>query len=243
MAVTWDVDKSRMERGSTYLFDPSDIVIKKDLNGRKDLPDITELIASIEEHGQLEPVVVRKEQEKPVLSMGFSRWRAIVAINKKRSPENKMRIIAIYSQCSEEDGFIMNWEENRRRNATTPMDDARHFAQLKKWGNTVAQIAERLKVSKALVSKRLKLMELEPSVQKAVDDKRLTADAAEHIGKLAAEQQREAVKGGGKIKSQHVNAKPSVRAIVDFCKRASEETNIGGVKLFIAELLEFIEGK
>lgn len=205
MARHWNTHTKPVHVES-YTFDPADIVIKPDLNGRHDHPDLTELRQSIEENGQLEPVVVRSESGKPVLIMGFSRWQAICAINKGRKPADRMKIKAVFADVNERDGLILNYEENRRRNQTTPLDDGYLFARLEKRALTIPEIAARLHLEPTFIKRRLKLIAAEPEVQAAVASGRLKPTAAIKIAKLSSEVQREAVKGNGAVSSATVDA-------------------------------------
>jgi ParB family chromosome partitioning protein len=252
MAVDFKVEHTRT---SEYLFLPEDITIDPKLNGRYDAPDITELKASILEHGQLQPVAVRNDGGKPVLVMGFSRWTAISEINKdirKSGEGDPIKIRAVYVRLNEQDGFIANWEENRRRNATTPLDDAHHFAQLEKWGRTEDEIAGRLHVSVSTVRARLALVGATKEVQEAVHDGRLKPTAAVKIAKLAAEQQRAAVKrnnGTGKITSADVAAatgatiKPSLKTVRDLVQVSADDTTLDrDIRQFCTRLLALMDG-
>ena len=121
MAVEFDVKGTRT---SEYLFAPEQLEIDPSLNGRHELPDIQWIVESILTHGQLQPVTIRRSGGKPVLVAGFSRWRAISEINKKKLAEKPLALRCSYTQLTEKQAFLANIEENRVRNATTPMDDA-----------------------------------------------------------------------------------------------------------------------
>lgn len=205
MARQWKT-ATKAIRTDGLTFDPADIVIKPELNGRHDHPDLTELRQSIEENGQLEPVVVRSENDKPVLIMGFSRWQAICEINKGRKPADRMKIKAVFADVNERDGLILNYEENRRRNQTTPLDDGYLFARLEKRALSIPEIAARLHLEPAFIKRRLKLIAAEPEVQAAVASGRLKPTAAVRIAKLSSEVQREAVKGNGTVSNATVDA-------------------------------------
>ena len=202
MAVTWKVDNTRT---SVYNFDPRNIVAKDYLNGRHDAPNIEALIASIVRDGQLQPMLVRNEGDKPVLVAGFSRWTAISEINKRKLTPERMKIACTYVRCNEQDGFIRNWQENRVRNSTTPMDDAHHFAQMERWGLDAKAIAEKLEVTPKFVKQRLALIETTPEVQAAVASGRLKAPAAARVAKLTVEHQNELVAGNGNVASTAVD--------------------------------------
>lgn len=261
MAVTFSVPYTRVDE---ILLDPGDIVIKPELNGRHDAPNIEALQASIEKVGQLQPVTVRREGDKPVLVMGFSRWTAITEINKKRDPKDRIHIRAVYMKVNEEDGYIYNYEENRRRNATTPMDDAHQFAQLMKWGRTEEQIAIRLNIMKkgkngkpdvpdvAFVKHRLLLIEATPELQAAVSSGDMKVTAATRLAKLSSEQQRKLVSERKKITTADVAAasgakrKPSMARVKERIEEEAYSTateKSDPVKKFCLKLLKFMDGE
>lgn len=251
VAVQWGTEN---KRGSVYFFDPDDIVVKPKLNGRHILPDISELVEDIAINGQIQPVEVRSEKTKegilqPVLSSGFSRWRAIKEINRLGLVPDGMRIAAVYVQCSETDGYLRNWSENRKRKATQPIDDAHQFAQLRKWGLDEKTIAEKLRIEVGFVKKRLKLAAATEEVQRAVADHRLAPTAAEKIAEVAADVQRATVKGNGKVTSADVDAalgktpKITVKAIRAFVQSELALDVEDGCAKVLRRLLAMIDGE
>jgi ParB family transcriptional regulator, chromosome partitioning protein len=247
MAVKWNVDNIRR---NVYYFDTADIKFKPELNGRAELPDIEELKASILEYGQLQPVVVRSENDMPVLIMGFSRWRAITELNKDRTGDDRIKIAAVYERCNEQEAFVRNWEENRRRKETTALDDAHHFDQLERWGWDAAKIAQRFKVTPKFVSDRLTLIQAEPEVQVALKEKRINTSAAVKLAKLASDQQRKVVKGNGKVSDVEIatatntTIKPNLKQVKDFITiRMAQAGQTESVRKFCDELLDYINGK
>ncbi len=188
--------KTQHKRGSEYLFMPEDIAITPEMNGRHDLPDITGIVESIRKYGQLQPVGIRNDGGAPTLVYGFSRWRAISEINETRRPEEKMRIRCTPIRCNEDDGLIANIHENRKRNPTTPLDDAHNIVKLERMGKTIAEIAEEYGESAAWVNGRLSLLSLAPEAKEALASGKIKVTAALAIAKLAAKQQKEAIKKG-----------------------------------------------
>lgn len=88
MAVDWkaeDGSSLNLKRGAVTFIDPKDVVIKPELRGRTIDPDIAGLISSIRSNGQIQPVEVRYDGGRPVLVVGFSRWRAISAMAADRA--------------------------------------------------------------------------------------------------------------------------------------------------------------
>jgi ParB-like chromosome segregation protein Spo0J len=152
--------------------------------------------------GQLEPVLVRKDGDRPALVAGFSRWRAIVAINKRKLTPEPLPITATYFRGNEREGFVANICENRYRNSTSALDDAHNCVRLMSWQMDEKQIAaiyfpgvdgkpDELKKAVAWVKRTVKLAQLTPEVEDAVKSGKVKRTAASQIAELAAEAQRE----------------------------------------------------
>lgn len=244
MAVRFEVENKRT---NAYSFRPEDITVRPELNGRHDTPDITALKADILEHGQLVPVLIRQEAGKPILCAGFSRWRAISELNIEK-PEREIRISAVYVKLNEQDGFIANWHENRRRNETTPMDDADHFARMQKWGWSEAEIAKKLNLKIAFVKSRLALAEADESVQQAVSAGRVRPTAAAKIAKLSAQQQKALAAGKGRITARDVadaegkRRKMTMTEVRVLVEEAADVGETSAVQAFARVLLEKMDG-
>ena len=236
------------ERGSVYKFWPKDLVIKPELNGRHDPPDITELKQSIKKNGQIDPVTVRKENGQPVLVIGFSRYRSISELNAEY-PDQQRRIICVYTTSNEQDAYVANWAENRARSATTAMDDAHQFSQMLKWEWTTKEIAEACGVKEPFVKARLKLISADRSVQKAVSTGRIKPTAAAKLAELPSAQQRDAVAGEGKVtnkKIAEVSGRPgkaTMKEIREVLEEAVDIAETVAVKLFAKKLLARINGE
>lgn len=201
-----------VNRTSEYRMLPQDIVVPADLNGRHVLPDIEWLIRDILANGQHTPVVIRKDGDRPVLCAGFSRYRAVSAINKRKLADPPMQLRCTYSQANEQEGFLLAISENHQRNALTDLDYAYNIKLLmKKWAMTEEQVAnvywpgakdKALKDAVRFVRQKSALINLSPVAEKAMMDGRLKGSAARAIAKLSQEQQAKAIKesAGGVVK-------------------------------------------
>ena len=186
---------------------PEELSIDPEMNGRKELPPIDDLIDSILKLGQIQPVVIRKAQGKAWLVAGFSRWRAVSEINRRGLTPEPLRLKATFTQLTEQQAFIANIEENRVRNATTPMDDAYNIQRLVNvYQMDEHKIAETYRASVLWVRERLTFLELAPEAAAAVQDGRLKPSAAKAIAKLSKEHQRKVVAKAGKITAKDVQA-------------------------------------
>jgi len=165
------------------------------MNGRHELPDIQWIVDSILKYGQLQPVTIRRTASKPVLVAGFSRWRAVSKINKDKLTEKPLELRCAYTQLSEKQAFLANIEENRVRNATTPMDDAYNLQRLVNiYQMTLDECADSYRASTSWVKGRLALIEATPEVEKQIRAGKIKGPAAKAITKLSKEHQNKLAK-------------------------------------------------
>ena len=197
MAVDFAVKSSR---SSEYDYLPEELEVDPELNGRHDLPDIEPLIKSILKIGQLQCVTIRSDTGKsggnPCLVAGFSRWRAVAEINKRKLYQTEpLKLRCTYNRLNEQQGFLANIEENRCRNAPTPMDDAYNIQRL---GNVYQmkdpEIAEAYGVSLSWVKQRLELLRATPEVEKQIRAGKIKGPAAKAVVKLKKEHQNKLAK-------------------------------------------------
>jgi ParB-like chromosome segregation protein Spo0J len=207
-------------RTSEYRIDPREIVIKPELNGRHELPEIESLIADMlskpDGHtykGQTTPVIIRKDGTKPVLVAGHRRLRAVLEINKRKLDGDPWMLRCSYMQLTEVEALAVAVSENREREGVTPTDEAYCIKQFLRLGKDHEWIAihggffpklsaasltenDRKEVKKAIawVKKREKLLGLVPEAEKALSEGKLKPSAAEHLAELESEKQRELVK-------------------------------------------------
>jgi hypothetical protein len=206
-----------MKRDALYKCYPEEIEIRPLLNGRHEKPDIEWLINSILKEGQMLPVEIWSDGGTPVLAYGFSRWRAISEINKRKLTPEKMQIKCTFlARCNEQMAFIRNITENRMRNPTSPMDDAHNIQRLLNYTMAEADIAkiyfplsatdEELKKALKWVRETVNLIKLTPEAERAMRDGRLNETAAQAIAKLSSAQQKEALKKDGKVTAADIKA-------------------------------------
>lgn len=206
-----------MTRDAMYKCSPEQIEVRPELNGRQEKPDIEWLIADILKQGQLQPVGIWNDNGSPVLSYGFSRWRALSEINKRKLTPNRLQIKCVFVKCNEQGAFIRNISENRMRNPTSPIDDAHNIQRLFDWEMDEKKVAEiyfptaatedELKDAVKWVRERVNLIKLTPEAEKRMRDGGLNETAAQAISKLSAAQQKEFLKNNpGLIKAKDVKA-------------------------------------
>jgi ParB family chromosome partitioning protein len=123
-----------------------------------------ELAASIEEHGVLQPILVRKVGEgKYQLIAGERRWRATMQAKKATVP-------AIVREVSNEDAAVMTIIENLQREDLNPMAQARAYDRLwQEFGMTQEVMAGRTGKDRPTVTNYLRLLKLPEETQQALE--------------------------------------------------------------------------
>lgn len=124
-----------------------------------DSESIEELGKSIQAHGQLQPILVRREGDRYVLIAGERRWRACKAIGKAIIDAKVLTVDAFTA-------FEIAVAENVQRETLLPLEEARAYQRLlEDRGGGQADIARRLGVDRRRVSEKLALLRLPHSVQ------------------------------------------------------------------------------
>jgi ParB family chromosome partitioning protein len=120
---------------------------------------LKELAESIRSEGLLQPVVVRKRDDKFELIAGERRWRACQQLKMKLIPA---RVI----EASESSSAILSLIENLQREDLNPIEESMGFASLMKdFDLTQEQVAERVGRSRASVANSLRLLQLAREIQ------------------------------------------------------------------------------
>ena len=145
--------------------------------------ELESLAASIAEHGVLQPIVVTETLDGYRLVAGERRLRAARMAGLERIP-------AVVRQLADHQHLELALVENLQRSGLGPMDEARAFRQLiDEFGFTQETVAIRVGRARSTVANTLRLLDLDPAVQEAVRDARLTEGHARAIGGLPPELQ------------------------------------------------------
>ncbi|PZS40636.1 MAG: chromosome partitioning protein ParB [Pseudonocardiales bacterium] len=134
---------------------------------------LDELVASIQEVGLLQPVVVREVgPDRFELVMGERRWRASQRAGLTEIP-------AIVRDTTDDDLLRDALMENLHREQLNPLEEAAAYQQLlDDFGATHEELARRIGRSRPHISNTLRLLNLSPGVQRRVAAGVLTAGHA-----------------------------------------------------------------
>ena len=139
-----------------------------------DADKLLELARSIEEHGLINPLVVRKRDDGGYeLIAGERRLRAIRDVLKREVAP--VRLMRAEDAAMRELALV----ENLQRDDLNPMEEAAAYHELRReLGLTHDAIAERLKVSRPKITNTMRLLELPEEVKGLVADGSLSAGTA-----------------------------------------------------------------
>jgi ParB family chromosome partitioning protein len=126
------------------------------------------LAESIREHGVIQPILVTETLDGYQLVAGERRFRAAQLAGLERIP-------AVVRQLADRQQLELALVENIQRSDLGPMEEASAYRQLvDDFGLTQEEVAARVGRARSTIANTLRLLELDPSIQAAVADGRLT---------------------------------------------------------------------
>lgn len=156
------------------------------------LPIDAELKATIALKGVIEPVVCRADGDKFVVVDGRQRVRALREVNKERIAQGgaPMQVAFVVREGTDNDLAGVAAAANIRVEETQ-LDKAyrvQHMSDVLKM--STKEIAAHFGVSTQAIGQWTKLLRLEPNVQEALQNGKITSTAAQAISRLSAEKQK-----------------------------------------------------
>lgn len=141
-------------------------------NVREDLGDLTDLAASIRQHGILQPLVVTTHPELPAVYQLLAGHRRLAAA--KRAGLDAVPVIVRHG-VDDNTAVELMLVENVQRANLNPMEKAEAMAALRNRGYSQAKIATNTGLTESTVSYYLTLMQLAPETQEKVRSGKLSA--------------------------------------------------------------------
>ena len=141
-----------------------------------DQEKLEELAESIRQHGVIQPLTVRKLASGYYqIIAGERRWRAARLAGLEEIP-------AVVIEADDQKAMELAMIENLQREDLNPIEEAEGFRVLvETYGMTQEQAAERVGRSRSAVANALRLLDLNVSIQKLVEDGELSAGHARAI--------------------------------------------------------------
>jgi ParB family chromosome partitioning protein len=148
---------------------------------------LDELVASIRDHGILQPIIVEEtEEEQYKLHIGSRRIAAARILELTKIPA-----IILDNQLEVKKSLEIMLVENLQREDLDPMDEAEAYAALREMGVKVSNIARQVGKERTYVSHSMRLLKLHPKVRMAVRQNTIPREHALALLRLEPEQQLE----------------------------------------------------
>lgn len=147
-------------------------------NPRRDLGDLTELAASINAVGLLEPILATKNGGTKLLIVAGHRRHAAA---RKAGLNEVPVIVREFDDRARVEAMVI---ENLQRTDLAPLEEAAAYKTLVGLGVKQRDLAGRIGRSQSHVSKRLALLELPAPALEALDSGRITVDQARELAPL-----------------------------------------------------------
>ena len=133
---------------------------------------LDELVASIKEHGIIQPLIARKRGEQFELIAGERRWRAAQRAGLAEAP-------VIVREASDQDVLELALIENLQREDLNPIEEARAFARLAhEFHLRQEDIAQKVGKSRAGIANSMRLLDLHADVQSWLAQERISVGHA-----------------------------------------------------------------
>jgi len=148
---------------------------------------LVELTRSIQQHGLIQPVVVRRADPGYELVSGERRWQAAQRAGLTTIP-------AVIRPCSDREMLEIALVENMQREDLNPIEAAEAYRQaIQEFGLTQEELADRLGKSRVAVANTLRLLNLAPEIRQSILDGHLTEGHGRALLGIADAQHRRRV--------------------------------------------------
>ena len=149
-----------------------------------DEESISGLADSIEKHGVLQPVMLRKAKRGYELVAGERRWRAAKKSGLKEIP-------SIIREISDEENALFAIIENMQREDLNPMEEAVAYKKvIDAYGMTQEQVAKNVGKSRSYITNTLRLLALPSVIRVMIEEGDLTLGHANAIGAIKDEKKK-----------------------------------------------------
>jgi ParB family chromosome partitioning protein len=195
--------------------EPNPFQPRKDFNA----DELDELSSSIREKGILQPLVVRRKDDRYQLIIGERRLRAAQKAGLSKVP------VIIRQMISDRDMLEIGLVENVQRADLNEIEEARGYKDLAdNFGYTHEEIAKRLGRSRAAISNALRLLKLSPAVMEMLSKKEISMGHARALLVLKTHSEQEYY--AGEIKRKGL----SVRSLEKLLSSSPKKAGAGSKK-------------
>lgn len=196
----------------TILQIPIDEIIPNRFQPRLNFDDrgLEELASSIKQHGIIQPLVLRRVEDKYEIIAGERRFKAAQLAGLSKVP-------AVIANIDDNKSAEVAIVENVQRRDLSPIEEARSYKNLLDKGYlTQAELAKKMGLSQSAIANKLRLLNLDEEVQQALIENRISERHARSLLVLPThEEQRKWLK-------RIINERMTVRQLDNELKKISE---------------------
>ncbi|MDU4743925.1 MAG: ParB/RepB/Spo0J family partition protein [Staphylococcus epidermidis] len=192
---------------------------------------IKELAESIEEHGLLQPIVVRPiEEDMFEIIAGERRFRALQSLHKPQ-------VDVIVRDMDDEETAVVALIENIQRENLSVVEEAEAYKKLLEIGGTTQnELAKSLGKSQSFIANKLRLLKLAPNVIKRLREGKITERHARAVLVLPDETQEELIEvrqktGPEKVKAQTFQFSQDVTQAKEELGKSIETIEKSGIRV------------
>ncbi len=179
---------------------------REDFNQEK----LNALISSIKERGVVQPLLVRRVEDKFELIAGERRLRAVKALGAKKVP-------VVFKDVDDVGAIEMALIENIQREELNPIEEARAYKQLiDKFGFTQAKISQTIGKDRSSVANTIRLLNLPREIQRYITEGKINAGHARAILSIGGLQQqlnlcKKVIRKGLSVRETEALANPQLK--------------------------------
>lgn len=207
-------DSSKIQRIPLIDIQPNQFQPRKIFNDEK----LEELSITIQEHGLIQPIILRKANDSQYeIIAGERRFRAVQRLEWQDIP-------AIVTEMSDKETASVALIENLQREELTPIEEAKAYQELMRMNDiTQDALAKRIGKSQSFVANKLRLLKLSEPVKQALLQNEVTERHGRSLLGLSEERQKEYL---NRIKEESL----TVKEVEQLIKREKETAATGLVK-------------
>lgn len=195
---------------------------------------LMELSNSIREHGIIQPIVVRKENEVYTIIAGERRWRAAKILNLKEVP-------VIIKDLSDIEAMEISLIENIIREDLNPIEEAMAYKKLlKEFKLTQEEISKQVSKSRSTIANSLRLLNLDERIQAYLIEGVLSEGHGRTI--LGIENKEEQYIITQKVIDENLNVRQTENLVKNYNKVVpKKEINIPTVDIYYKDIKSKLE--
>lgn len=181
---------------------------------------LKELAVSIKEHGVIQPIIVRKVENKYEIIAGERRYKASTMAGLTKIP-------AIVKNLDDKESSKVALIENLQRRDLTPIEEARTYQKILSLedGMTQEQLAQTMGKTQSVVSNKLRLLALPDEVQDALLQEKISERHARSL--LNLNNKNDQIRMLDKVIAERMTVRELDKEIKDMNDNQGQNSNMG----------------